>query len=90
MTFASSKTAEMLGFGAAVEKPGHPATFGTKSGDGSTTTKTVPNREKTLYRAEFLAQMPPAIHSFAAQRLAGAKLRSMMLQRDSGALAGGA
>jgi len=37
-------------------------------------TKTSPNREKRLYRAEFLAQMPPAIHAMAAHRLASPRL----------------
>ena len=65
----------------------------TKRGVAPAVMKTVPPGEKTLYRAEFLAQMPPAIHSFAAQRLAsprpqdprdGERLRSMMLQRHKG------
>ena len=38
--------------------------------------KTSPNGEKTLYTTEFLAQMPPAIHAFAAQRLASPRLES--------------
>ena len=66
---------------------------GTKRGVDPAVMKTVPHREKTLYTAEFLAQMPPAIHAFAAQRLAsprpedpsdGERLRSMMLQRHKG------
>ncbi len=38
--------------------------------------KTSPNGEKTLYTTEFLAQMPPAIHAFAAQRLASPRLEN--------------
>jgi DNA primase len=37
-------------------------------------TKTSPDGEKTLYTTEFLAQMPPAIHAFAAKRLASPRL----------------
>ena len=40
------------------------------------TPKTSPRGQKTLYTTEFLAQMPPAIHAFAAQRLASPQLES--------------
>ena len=40
-------------------------------------TKSSHNGEKTLYTTEFLAQMPPAIHAFAAERLAAPVLESM-------------
>ncbi len=42
----------------------------------ATWTKTSPDGQKTLYTTEFLAQMPPAIHAFAAQRLASPRLES--------------
>jgi len=39
-------------------------------------TKTSPDGEKRLYTTEFLAQMPPAIHAFAAERLASPRLET--------------
>ncbi len=45
-------------------------------------TKSSPEGEKTLDSAEFLAQMPPAIHAFAAQRLAAPRLESVDEARE--------
>ncbi len=83
MSAGSSKPAEIKGFGLVGEIDRTCAIFGTKNDASSTASKTVPLGEKTLYRAEFLAQMPPAIHAFAAQRLASKKRRSMQLQRET-------
>jgi len=45
--------------------------------------KNLPGQQKTLYRVEFLAQMPPAIHAFAAHGSQAVRLENTAVKDEA-------